>query len=360
MAVKAQPEARFKYNPKIGCAPLTVNFQNQSQPTDQDQTYTWHLGNGETLNKTSPTYSYPEPGRDTNQVRLIADNGFCADTQTQPVTITGFDGRSEAISLTNVTVKDNQHIRLTWQPHPDGQQYQVQRKKPNSPWRNLATTDTNTYLDKQVNVQTQHCHYRIKGLDSCGNASLPSNTGRNILLEGKAKSNESATLQWNPYEEWPQGVSEYQFQKSGQPNNFERLISTTDTTYQDQNYFNPKRDSQYYRVEAIRRGQPEIISTSNIRALPFEARLFIPDAFSPNGDGTNDTFQVNATGIFNYSLKVYNRWGELVYESTNPETGWDGTYNGEQAPTGVYFYTLYATGNFGKPISREGTVQLIR
>ena len=360
IAVKAQPKARFVYNPKIGCAPLIVDFRNQSQPTDQDQTYTWHLGNGETLTKASPTYTYPEPGRDTNQVKLIADNGFCADTQTQPVTITGFYGRSEAISLTNVTVKDNQHIRLKWQPHPDGQQYRVQRKKLNDPWLNVATTDTSTYLDQQVNVQTHHYRYRVKGLDSCGNASLPSNTGRNILLEGKSKGNESATLQWNPYQEWPQGVREYHLQKSGQPGNFERLTSTTDTTYQDQGYFNPKRDSQYYRVEAIRRGQPEVISTSNIRALPFEARLFIPDAFSPNGDGLNDTFQVNATGIFNYSLKVYNRWGELVYESNNPEAGWDGTYKGEQAPVGVYFYTLYATGNYGKPISREGPVQLIR
>jgi gliding motility-associated-like protein len=360
IAVKAEPKARFAYNPKIGCAPLTVNFQNQSKPTDQDQTYTWHLGNGETLTKASPTYTYPEPGRDTNQIKLIADNGFCADTQTQPVTITGFDGRSEAISLTNVTVRDNQHIRLTWQPHPDGQQYQVQRQKPNSFWRNVATTDTSTYLDQQVNVQTQHYRYRVKGLDSCGNASAPSNMGRNILLEGESKGNESATLQWNPYQEWPRGVSEYHLQKSGQPGNLERLTSTADTTYQDQDYFNLKRDSQYYRVEAIRRGQPDIISTSNISALPFEARLFIPDAFSPNGDGLNDTFQVNATGIFNYSLKVYNRWGELVYESNNPEAGWDGIYKGEQAPTGVYFYTLYATGNYGKPISREGPVQLIR
>ena len=358
--VRAKPEADFQRSRNTGCPPLTVSFNNQTKPDNRSYSYNWTMGTGDTLRASNPVYTYENGSSGTYAVILIADNDGCQDTAIKQVTIGGFAGETIGLNLTNVTVKDNQHIRLNWQPHPDGQQYQVQRQKPNSPWRNVATTDTSTYLDQTVNVQTQHYRYRIKGLDSCGNASLPSNTGRNILLEGESKGNESATLQWNPYQDWPQGVREYHLQKSGQPGNFERLTSTTDTTYQDQDYFNPRRDSQYYRVEAIRRGQPDIISTSNISALPFEARLFIPDAFSPNGDGINDTFRVNATGIFNYSLKVYNRWGELVYESNNPEAGWDGTYKGEESPTGVYFYTLYATGNYGKPISREGPVQLIR
>ncbi len=68
----------------------------------------------------------------------------------------------------------------------------------------------------------------------------------------------------------------------------------------------------------------------------------IPNAFSPNGDGLNDVFEVVAKEIIEelYSFKIYNRWGELVYKTNNKDQGWNGYYNNQLAPVGVYSYSM--------------------
>jgi gliding motility-associated-like protein len=63
---------------------------------------------------------------------------------------------------------------------------------------------------------------------------------------------------------------------------------------------------------------------------------FIPNAFSPNEDGLNDVYRVNVDNYSNYELKIYNRWGELIFKSYIPLNGWDGYYNNELCETEVY------------------------
>jgi gliding motility-associated-like protein len=88
-------------------------------------------------------------------------------------------------------------------------------------------------------------------------------------------------------------------------------------------------------------------------------RVFLPTAFSPNGDGINDIFQPNMRGFAESDFKVYNRWGELIYQSRN-NTGWDGTYRGQPVPHGVYMYTLSVLNFFDERQFFSGTVVLMR
>ncbi len=68
---------------------------------------------------------------------------------------------------------------------------------------------------------------------------------------------------------------------------------------------------------------------------------FVPEGFSPNGDGINDLFVIKEIADFPKGvLKVFNRWGGLVFESADYQNNWDGTYNGEALPNGTYFYVL--------------------
>lgn len=71
--------------------------------------------------------------------------------------------------------------------------------------------------------------------------------------------------------------------------------------------------------------------------------VFIPNAFTPNGDGANDLWSVYATGTAYYNMQVFNRWGEMVYQSFNINAGWDGRYKGKEADPGVYVYVLQLT-----------------
>jgi gliding motility-associated-like protein len=86
----------------------------------------------------------------------------------------------------------------------------------------------------------------------------------------------------------------------------------------------------------------------------------LPNAFSPNGDGSNDLFFVRGGPFATIDLKIYNGWGELVFETNDPEFGWDGTHNGQPEINGVYVYSVKATTTDGKEHDRSGKVTLVR
>jgi len=88
--------------------------------------------------------------------------------------------------------------------------------------------------------------------------------------------------------------------------------------------------------------------------------VFIPNTFTPNGDGKNDGFRVFGEGISLENLSIYNQYGNLVYESSELKDVWDGTYNGKEVPQGSYYYTAIIIDYLGEKYSREGTVTLIR
>ena len=91
-------------------------------------------------------------------------------------------------------------------------------------------------------------------------------------------------------------------------------------------------------------------------------RFYVPSAFTPNGDGNNDVFLPKYLCLFtSYQLKVYNRWGQLVFASTNPADGWDGRMGGSPQPPGVYVWEMAFRDNLtGKLLRKNGTVILIR
>lgn len=88
----------------------------------------------------------------------------------------------------------------------------------------------------------------------------------------------------------------------------------------------------------------------------------VPSGFTPNNDGLNDFFQPhNALKADNYEFKVYNRWGQLVFQSRNWREKWDGKINGAYQTTGVFVWMLsYTHRDTGKQVFRKGTVTLIR
>ena len=88
--------------------------------------------------------------------------------------------------------------------------------------------------------------------------------------------------------------------------------------------------------------------------------LFIPSAFTPNQDGTNDVHYVYGEGLKGFYFAVFNRWGEKVFESNNQSYGWDGTYKGAIQQPGVYTYSFKATYLDNKEIEQKGSITLIR
>ncbi|MEZ5014656.1 MAG: choice-of-anchor L domain-containing protein [Chitinophagales bacterium] len=92
-----------------------------------------------------------------------------------------------------------------------------------------------------------------------------------------------------------------------------------------------------------------------------DAVVAVPSAFSPNGDGVNDGFTVVVRGILaTYHLQVYNRWGNLVFESENQDNTWNGEYDGTAQPMGSYVYSLNYMDMNGQSFAQQGNVTLVR
>ena len=94
-----------------------------------------------------------------------------------------------------------------------------------------------------------------------------------------------------------------------------------------------------------------------------EPRVNIPDAFTPNSDGQNDVLQVFTAYVSDYEFRIYNRWGEVIFVSNNPEQKWDGTYRGSAYPSMLYPYIItYKSESFPERprVVKRGSVLLIR
>ena len=89
--------------------------------------------------------------------------------------------------------------------------------------------------------------------------------------------------------------------------------------------------------------------------------IYVPTAFTPNGDGKNDLFTPRPVGVkaYNY-FNVYNRWGQLVFSTRQLHRGWDGTVQGQAQPAGTYVWMIEGLTPGNQPITRKGTVTLIR
>ncbi len=88
--------------------------------------------------------------------------------------------------------------------------------------------------------------------------------------------------------------------------------------------------------------------------------LDVPNAFTPGRFGENGIVMVKGFGIASMDWKIYNSWGQVVFESNSPSMGWDGTYRGAAQPMDVYAYTLEATFFDGTKIRKKGDITLIR
>lgn len=118
-------------------------------------------------------------------------------------------------------------------------------------------------------------------------------------------------------------------------------------------------------VYGVRVSQGDCVATDTIRVQlgGCDQCIFFPNSFTPNGDAKNDVFvPVITCPVLQYQFKVFNRYGQLMFTTTDAKTGWDGRFNGQQQDLGTYFYWLKVT--FDKPGGNEelykGDISLIR
>jgi gliding motility-associated-like protein len=122
------------------------------------------------------------------------------------------------------------------------------------------------------------------------------------------------------------------------------------------------KDTSYHIILIVNSGTPDYCLDTTDKWLDVKPdfSIFIPDAFTPNGDGLNDRFKVIANFIQDYHILIFNRWGQLLFESHDINDSWNGKYDGNEAPGAVYTYIIEVKGANNKKVKRLGRITLVR
>lgn len=220
----------------------------------------------------------------------------------------------------------------------------------------LLATDYNSQPENNIR------YYKLVSVNSCGNETTHSDIINNIVLE---VSNEEYTnkLTWNSFKEdnlTPANYDIYRIINNQEPElirSFSNFNTFKDNIETLQDY------SQFcYFIRATEEGALEDnYSQSNIACAYLTPKVYLPEVFTPNDDGINDLFQPVFTFIpKEYNLKIYNRWGNVTFETTDYSQAWNGKdHNGNSIPTGVYIYYLRIESPNNQIIERRGNITIL-
>lgn len=285
--------------------------------------------------------------------------------------------RPAFVYLANADVLLNATIQLTayvdtlpgicswelWRSEPNGGNptlFQTLQKMDTTKIRMPITDDT-------ADPNAAFYEYTLKALDSCGLEALVSNELRTIWLTGEKGADHINQLEWNAFEGWAAGVEKYYIYRiigdEVDPYPLDSVGNTTYTYMDDVGEIDQQNGQFTYWVQAKEyEGNPYGYagrSNSNRLNLFLESDLFMPNAFRPGGYTPAFKPVFRFFGGMAYRFQIYNRWGQLVFETTEPDLGWDGSFHGEQVPQGVYVYRLVYTELSGKSHEKKGTVSVI-
>ncbi len=196
--------------------------------------------------------------------------------------------------------------------------------------------------------------YRVETLNGCGEP-IGSEAHQTVLLRGEGREQDGRiTLSWNGYEGWPQGVERYEVWRRLDGEEGLRpvgQVSGSTLTYGGASGLDGF--DHRFRVKAIARSSGHA-SWSNELQLEFKHELTVPNIFTPNGDGYNDTFLIPLLELYpDNQLTVYSRWGQEVYRAEGYRNGW----TGEGLSAGTYYYSLLLRRT-GKLL--KGWVEVVR
>jgi gliding motility-associated-like protein len=174
-------------------------------------------------------------------------------------------------------------------------------------------------------------------------------------------------LQWNPYESWDGGVEGYRIYRRINDNPVADLLIPLDNmTYtftDDVSAMSASGNKISYFVEAYEGyGNPygflESSYSNEVLALQ-EAKVYMPNAFLPEGMNTTLKPVMVFAGTENYLFAIYNRWGQLLFLTNDPEEGWNGIYKGSYVSQDVYVYLIRFSNVLGDALEKSGTVAVI-
>ena len=206
--------------------------------------------------------------------------------------------------------------------------------------------------------------YSVRFTDVCGNASAESNAACPSVLTARALNDDASavSLSWTTFAgPDPRQTAVYALQTLAPDGTV--LATATPTAALSTADNRPPDDRQIlrYRLQISGAGVPAgTFSYSSVAQLLRRPRLLLPNAFTPNGDGLNDVFEIKGRFLQNFVLVVVDRNGQQVFRATDRAATWDGTINGHAPVNGVYVWRFEQTDEAGQPVQQTGTITILK
>ena len=218
------------------------------------------------------------------------------------------------------------------------------------------------YADSLEQASKSIVTYTVLAIDSCGTATQVGRVGQPVYVSGEVVgNNEFSIISYTAYQDWNVGESElsYELQTEDLLGGWITINEQTSATpYNDYEFLDTDKAGiqleKCYRVVA--KAGPSKSSISTIVCLPYTPVVFIPTAFSPNGDNLNDVYRPVTFGIEHYEVDIYNRYGQKIKHFTEQDAGWTAT----NASTGAYMVIIRAKGTDNEWYNLKSTVTLVR
>lgn len=209
------------------------------------------------------------------------------------------------------------------------------------------------YIDNAAKTGEQSYCYRMSYENSCGQKVPASAPVCTILL-----SKNLSTLNWTGDSPILGGTDGYTVVQTGSAGSSEDIPVQQNTSYTVK--LNAQSDLEYNFQILATSPDGAFESLSNIINYRRNAGVFVPDAFTPNGDGFNDILEAKSEQLQSFDMSVMNRWGVVVFHSDDISKGWDGTFEGTNAPVGYYYYKMTFVDDINQTVEKSGTFMLLR
>lgn len=303
------------------------------------------------------------------------NNGYYSTSNVQTVNVS-YPIPPNINYITSVSVNSSKYIDITVRTEATSvaHKYILQRKNlyPPYDWENhmdITQSATNIiFTDMDVNSDDIIYDYRVVVQNPCGYYVDTTNVGRNIRLRGSNFSDLLLNnINWSTYEDWENGVNEYLVLRSvdGNAETTASSVNGFNLAYSDDlEPFLSSKGNFCYRIQAnsepISYFPNETFSSySNKKCLDQEPLIWIPNAMMI--DGENNLFYpvISFADTSAYTMNIFSRWGDYIFESSRISNAWDGKMNGEFVHENAYVYYITVKNGRGVLYERRGTITVL-
>lgn len=266
-------------------------------------------------------------------------------------------------ALTDITasINDNNEAELVWTDAPEATTYSIFKNVNGSSYSFLANDTQSPFTDATLELASNTC-YQILYDDACENVSNVSPEACPVILSASLSADNAVNIFWTTYQGWANGIAGYRLEKYSQSGGLLRTFNVGNVNTFTDNEVDIFNQQTYYRIFVLPNNGGLTDATSNRLEVIRKPNLFYPRAFTPDDQGPveNEIFRVFGQYISSFEMKIFNRWGELVFTSNSIDEGWDGTLRGVDQPDGTYAFVSNLTDFAGRTFTESGAVVLMR